>query len=59
MAKRKQDPIYLARGQQHKVHAIIAAEEEEWEARQRKSDPVDEVQSFEQYREKAKHAGAV
>lgn len=34
VAQRKTPPIYLARGQQQKFQSLIAAEEEEWDARQ-------------------------
>ncbi|KAI9747448.1 MAG: hypothetical protein M1835_002106 [Candelina submexicana] len=58
VAQKKQAPIYLARGQQHKFHAMLATEEEEWERRtQNVSEGPEEVQSFEQYREKAKASG--
>ncbi|MDI1489242.1 MAG: ATP-binding protein [Ramalina farinacea] len=33
VARRRAPPIYLARGQQGKFHALIAAEEEEWDRR--------------------------
>ena len=67
VAKRKQAPIYLARGQQHRFYAMIAAEEEEWEARMRKASRDDGTQkgpqgtsgSFEEYREKSKAAGVM
>ncbi|KAI9846155.1 MAG: hypothetical protein M1837_004269 [Sclerophora amabilis] len=68
VAQKKQAPIYLARGQQHKFHAMIAADEEEWEARRRKIEHdqsngsksrEDGIENFEQYREKAKAAGVV
>ena len=49
--------MYLARGQQPRFHAMIAAEEEEWERRKENDD--ERVQSFEEYREKAKAAGVV
>ena len=39
VAKRKEPPIYMARGQAHRFQALIAVEEEEWEnARRRKDD---------------------
>ena len=60
VALKTQAPIYLPRGQQHKFHAMIAAEEEEWEVRQtRGRGEVDEVPSFERYREKAKASGVI
>lgn len=34
VARRQAPPIYLARGQQGKFHALIAGEEEEWDRRQ-------------------------
>ncbi|KAI4154644.1 MAG: hypothetical protein LQ340_001549 [Diploschistes diacapsis] len=36
VAKRKEAPVYLARGQQVRFQALLAAEEEEWEGRLRK-----------------------
>jgi len=33
VAKREAAPVYMARGQQHKFHGVLAHEEEEWEAR--------------------------
>ncbi|KAI9807597.1 MAG: hypothetical protein M1825_005537 [Sarcosagium campestre] len=64
VAQKKQAPIYFARGQQHKFHAMMAAEEESWQRRARKDDTnstagSEDVQSFEQYREKARGAGTV
>ena len=67
VAQRKQAPIYLARGQQHRFHAMFAAEEEEWGARMRQSrgEQADgdggegEMGSFEEYREKSKAAGVM
>lgn len=65
VAQRKNAPIYLARGLQHKFHSLIAAEEEEWEARMHKSKSrVDSGRStatgsFEEYREKSKAAGVM
>ena len=35
VALRKMAPVYFARGQQHKFHNLIAAEEEEWEKKRR------------------------
>ena len=58
-------PIYLSRGQQQKFHSLIAAEEDEWDAKIKKpkerSDLGGEsgVGSFEEYREKSKAAGAM
>ena len=69
VAQKKQAPVYLARGQQHKFHSMIVAEEEEWEAMRRRErgesvgDSVDAQQggmgSFEEYREKSKAAGVM
>ena len=67
VAQRKQAPIYLARGQQHRFHTMFAAEEEEWEARmrQRRGEQANgdgrdgEMGSFEEYREKSKAAGVM
>ncbi len=61
VAQKKQAPIYLARGQQHKFHSMLATEEEEWERRTQTASggAPEEVQSFEQYREKAKASGVV
>jgi ATP-dependent Clp protease ATP-binding subunit ClpX len=56
VAKKEQAPLYFARGQQPKFHATIAAEEEEWERLQQDHE-ASRVQSFEEYREKAKAAG--
>ena len=68
VARRECAPIYLARGQGHKFHALIAAEEEEFDAKEK---PVGNkgcdgggerpgagaAGSFEEYREKSKAAG--
>lgn len=75
VAQRKTAPIYLARGQQHKFQSLIAAEEEEWEARMRKEkgdntgdgnnggggagEIASAVGSFEEYREKGRAAGVM
>lgn len=62
VAQRKTAPIYLARGQQHKFHSLIAAEEEEWDAKMQKAKGRTEeggVGSFEEYREKSKAAGVM
>ncbi|KAI9671206.1 MAG: hypothetical protein M1817_003713 [Caeruleum heppii] len=65
VAQKKQAPVYLPRGQQSTFHSLIAAEEEEWEARRRGERPkgsgrkTNGVRNFEQYREKAKAAGVV
>ena len=72
VAQRESLPICLPRGQQHKFHALIAAEEEEFDAQLRKetsgmppSDPpgegktADGMNTFEEYREKSKAAGVM
>lgn len=63
VAQRKTAPIYLARGQQHKFHSLIAAEEEEWDAKMleaKKGGTGDGgMGSFEEYREKSKAAGVM
>ena len=67
MAQRKSAPIYLSRGQQHRFQSLIAAEEEEWDARMNKDSgiaPGGDVDgpalgSFEEYREKSKAAGVM
>ena len=68
-AQKKQAPVYLARGQQHRFHAMISAEEEEWEAKMRNERGESDndsragqpggVGSFEEYREKSKAAGVM
>lgn len=58
VAQRKCAPIYMSRGQQHKFHALIAKEEEEWELEQQGKESAKmervspHVQSFEEYRER-------
>ena len=37
VAKKKQAPVYFARGQRHKFEEMLAAEEERWVARGNKS----------------------
>lgn len=66
VARRKQAPVYLARGQQHRFHAMFTAEEEEWEAKRRQEGGDDNgrvgddgMGSFEEYREKSKAAGVM
>ena len=66
VAQRKSAPIYLARGQQHRFEQIIAAEEEEWDAKTDKDKKGDDgatadggTGSFEEYREKSKAAGVM
>lgn len=65
VAKKEQAPMYLARGQQHKFHAIIAEEEAEWDRKMAKKEggkeecftEGDTSRSFEEYREKSTAAG--
>jgi ATP-dependent Clp protease ATP-binding subunit ClpX len=58
VARRKQAPIYLARGQQGTFHSLIAEEEEEWEQRKNgKSEGKDGTVDFREYREKLTAAG--
>lgn len=61
-------PIYLARGQQHRFQSLIAAEEEEWDARNIKNGKKDSdrddndvggLGSFQEYREKSTAAGVM
>ena len=71
VAQRKTLPICLPRGQQHKFHALITAEEEEFDAQLRTemsgmppSAPeagktADGTNTFEEYREKSKAAGVM
>jgi ATP-dependent Clp protease ATP-binding subunit ClpX len=64
VAQRKQAPIYLARGHQHKFHSLIATEEENWaikirEGRCEKNGTNRRAGSFEEYREKSKAAGVM
>ncbi|KAL9066292.1 MAG: hypothetical protein Q9161_007668 [Pseudevernia consocians] len=66
VAQRKSAPVYLARGQQHRFEQIIAAEEEEWDAKTDKDQNKDDgasadggTGSFEEYREKSKAAGVM
>ncbi|KAJ5178755.1 hypothetical protein N7492_001965 [Penicillium capsulatum] len=67
VAERKEKPIYLARGQGGKFHAMISAEESEWEEKMRQekqirerknakvdsADTSDHASSFEEYRNRA------
>ena len=67
VARRECAPVYLARGQQHKFHALVAAEEEkeEFEGKEKCGNGEGEgggggqriAGSFEEYREKSKAAG--
>ena len=65
VAQRKVAPVYFVRGQQARFHALIAAEEEEWEMRGSPTGGAgvagsvseQEVSTFEQYRETFKVAG--
>ena len=69
VARRETAPVYLARGQQHRFHALLAEDEEEWERRngEGKGGGGDEggsrqggsSGSFEEYREKSKAAGVL
>lgn len=74
VAKREAAPLYMARGQQHKFHGVLAQEEEEWERRVKEEKGegggdgdgggragVGEGSSanFEEYRERSKAAGFV
>ncbi|KAL9102877.1 MAG: hypothetical protein Q9163_002029 [Psora crenata] len=68
VAQRKAAPIYLARGQQHKFHSLIAAEEEAWDESTRKkkgegsgkaTGEAQDMGSFEEYREKSKASGVM
>ncbi|KAI5841832.1 P-loop containing nucleoside triphosphate hydrolase protein [Morchella snyderi] len=47
VAQRKQPPLYFARGQQHKFRSMIAAEEEEWAAKQQHTRRQSRITSFE------------
>lgn len=47
VAQRKQPPLYFARGQQHKFHSMIAAEEEEWAVKQQHTGRQSRITSFE------------
>ncbi|KAI9890127.1 MAG: hypothetical protein M1814_004408 [Vezdaea aestivalis] len=58
VARKEQAPLYFARGQQAKFHAMIADEEEEWE-RSRSTESGNGVENFEQYREKARVSGVI
>lgn len=63
VAQLKQPPVYLPRGQQHKFHALIAQEEEAWEAQMQGKEnaggSAERVQSFEEYRTKSQAAGVM
>ena len=72
VAQRKTRPVCLGRGLQHKFHALIAAEEEDFDARSRREKgdassggapeggkTADGHSSFEEYREKSKAAGVM
>lgn len=61
VAMRKEAPGYFVRGQQARFHALIAAEEEEWERRRSPNGGAglpEEVSTFEQYRESFKASGS-
>ncbi|KAH8145772.1 uncharacterized protein LAJ45_10249 [Morchella importuna] len=47
VAQRKQPPLYFARGQQHKFHSMIAAEEEEWAVKQQRTRRQSRITPFE------------
>ncbi|KAJ5887592.1 ATP-dependent Clp protease ATP-binding subunit clpX-like [Penicillium taxi] len=49
VAAREEKPIYLARGQGGKFHAMISAEESEWEEKTRR----EQASNFQEYRKKA------
>lgn len=63
VAERKEKPIYLARGQGGRFHAMISAEESEWEEKTRREkknktqadtgDGPQRASNFQEYREKA------
>lgn len=63
VAERKEKPIYLARGQGGKFHAMISAEESEWEEKTRQGkkdkahgdggDGVHHASNFQEYRKRA------
>ena len=65
VAKKEQAPEYFTRGEQHRFHAIIAEEEEEWDRKVAKEEgrkeeggtEGDTSRSFEEYREKSTAAG--
>ncbi|KAL2050922.1 hypothetical protein ABVK25_008820 [Lepraria finkii] len=67
VAQRKTAPVYLARGSQHRFQSLIAAEEEEWEARMNKDWTKDDhngddgggMGSFQEYREKSTAVGVM
>ncbi|QIX02491.1 hypothetical protein AMS68_008008 [Peltaster fructicola] len=73
VAEKKCGPLYFARGQQARFHAVIAAEEEAWEEKMRHEDAGESdidsrarnnsrgghAKTFEEYREKATAAGFV
>ena len=61
VAKLKQPPIYFARGQQDRFHALIANEEAEYAAKANGDAYSQEgqIDSFEEYREKEKAAGVL
>lgn len=72
VAKRKEPPIYMARGQAHRFQALLAAEEEEWEntSRKKKEEQDDggggleeekdkTIGDFREYREKSRATGVI
>ena len=74
VAKKEAPPVYMARGQQHKFHGLLAQEEEEWDRKLKEKGEGEEGSSgggaeggrgegsstsFEEYREKSRVAGFV
>ena len=68
VAKKEERPVYLGRGQQHKFHAMITEEEEEWDRKMAREEggkeetaPVegDSSRTFEEYRGKNTAAGSL
>ncbi|PGH18838.1 ATP-dependent Clp protease, ATP-binding subunit ClpX [Helicocarpus griseus UAMH5409] len=63
VAARKEKAVYLARGQGGKFHAMISAEESEWEEKMRKEREgrgnTDRTSSFEQWRSRSRTDTAV
>ena len=66
VAKKAQAPVYFTRGEQHKFHATLAEEEEEWDREMAREErgkgeaaPAegDSSRTFEEYREKSTAAG--
>ena len=61
VASRKEPPIYMARGQQHRFQALLAAEEEAWEVARNSKQQAQETKmsDFKEYREKSRAAGVM